>query len=572
MQQQHRLFFFDEEKLIELSFAFLRGKWAVADEGTSVERVRNMENSLRALVGGTDKWDCVQRKAATKMLLSAVGNMKFQRPEADVLSLAHAAIAAGADPDAKGDNDASLLSTAMEYEDAELFELLLTAGATVDLDEDEGTLGDSMIKAKQFSPATLTAKALTKALAANVSQNTVLKPPLWLCVQLGLVQQTMNLLGMAASSGHAKPKSRLHAKRHKEQHDIDSHVAIAFLRAVLMGLIDDNTAQAAEGLFKSRVGSETWSTWRQQSATALMLLEFRQAFNAERSPDVAMLRRLLADFGADANGVPDDLDDQLQEHAMAHGDESDSHRTSMMQLCTNTYCSPESISCIMALLMEFGADLEKLDEDDDASLCFAILNHNVAACEVLLSNGAQLQQSALQNLQSWVHPGHLRQLAPVLMARRCRDDLDDNHSWLRIQFGLWEEGDTDTLGSLIAHKNEEAEADELVGAWLRGSLSSCGGGQQFVEDVMCNVLGREGFTELKLAAANELLQSELEGALSGHWEVDVELVRLLLEMGANPNVLVTYNTDDDEDDDDEEENDSDSDNDSVNGSDDGSND
>merc|ERR1712008_159356 len=280
----------------------------------------------------------------------------------------------------------------------------------------------------------------------------------------------------------------------------------------------------------------------------------------ERSPDVAMLRRLLADFGADANGVPDDLDDALQEHAMAHGDEQDSHRTPMMQLCTNTYCSPDSISSIVALLMEFGADLEKFDEDDDASLCFALINYNVAACEVLLSHGAQLHLSQLSALQQRVHPGHLRQLAPVLTARLRREDLDDvTHGWLRMQFGLWEEGDTDNLGDLIAQKNEEGEVDELVGAWLRGRLCSCGGGQQFVEDVMYNIMGREGYTEMKRATLNDLLQSEVENALSGHWEVDVEFVRLLLEMGANPNILVAYNTDD-------EESDSDSDDDSRNSS------
>jgi len=309
---------------------------------------------------------------------------------------------------------------------------------------------------------------------------------------------------------------------------------------------------------------------RQQSATALMLLECRQAFNAERSPDVAMLRRLLADFGADANGVPDDLDEALQEHAMAHGDEQDSQRTPIMQLCTNTYCSPDSISSIVALLMEFGADLEKFDEDEDASLCFALINYNAAACEVLLSSGAQLHLSQLDALQNWVHPGHLRQLAPVFTARlrsrlRVKPVPDDStHGWLRMQFGLWEESDADNLGALVAQKNEEGEVDELVEAWLRGHLCSCGGGQQFVEDVLCNILGREGYTERKRAALNELLRSEVEGSLSGHWEVDVEFVRLLLEMGANPNMLVTYNTDDDE------ENDSDSDDDSVNSNDDSS--
>jgi len=555
----------DEEKLIDVTFAFLRGQWAVADGPVSDQRTQDMEDSLRGVMGGADRWDGLRKQAATRFLLAAVANMKFQRPDANVLSMARAAIAFGADPDAAGEDGTSALKSALEYENAELFELLLSAGATVDLDETEGTLGESMIKAKQLSPATATAKAITKALAAKVSEDGDLQPPLWLCVQLGLTQRSMKLLDSATSSGPAKSKSKRHAKRQKEQQALDCHVAIAFLRAVLMELIDDSTAQAAEGLFKSRVGPETWTTWRQQSATALMLLEIRQAFNAERNPDAAMLRRLLADFGADANGVPDDLKDELQEHAMAHGDEQEFHRTPLMQLCTNTYCSPESIRSLMAMLTEFGADPEKLDEDEDNCLCFAFLNYNLVACEILLNSRIQLQWTALQNFQSWVHPGHVGPLAPLLMARFQRNDLGDIPGWMRIQFGLWEEGDTDTLNAMIVTSNEDAEADELVRALLLGRLSSCCDGHQFVEDILCNVLGREGYTTMKRQAANDLLRSEFEGAISGHWEVDVEFVCRLLEMGANANALVSYRTDDDE-----EENDSDSDNDSGSSNDDGS--
>jgi len=238
------------------------------------------------------------------------------------------------------------------------------------------------------------------------------------------------------------------------------------------------------------------------------------------------------------------------------------------------------------MLIQHRADIDSVDEDGDNALAWAVMKQNANMVEALVQHGSSLSQSLLEEespLAAVVHPELLSRIAPALeplVVESIRDVSSSPPIWVLVQFCSAE-----AVRSALRLQQDSAAESGAVEALLRRRVQAGYLRQPAPEDAACKDLQTvgepvvaagscpeieeieaelrrcvpvDGWASLVAGAATRQLRREVEGAIEGSFDVDLNFVEALLQTwGADPNLRVEADElpeeDDDIDDEDDEE-------------------
>jgi len=281
-----------------------------------------------------------------------------------------------------------------------------------------------------------------------------------------------------------------------------------------------------EAILDGSLGTKKLSKLRAKAATHELLAELRDALNEKRTPDAGLAAELLR-LGANPRALEwGDNDEEEDPWSLRNIGDDGSLRTSLELLALNRHAEPTMIEHAVSRVVALNADPNR-GSSREGPLVLAIRSQNIAAARALLSKGAEITRQAFVEFQRICHTGLRHEFEDVLRESFQKNEhatLQDARLWAAVQCGY--------QSDVSKFLEEGAQVDVQVLLALRRCRKS--DVREALGEVLTFHLGTQRFRQLRAEAATLELVLELREAFRNKRDPDTDLVKELLQLGADP--------------------------------------